>query len=892
MKQLNWHAETIDACLNELNVTEEGLSLNESEKRLMTFGHNTIRLSNETSILRKWANQFNNVLIYILIMTAILTGFFQQFVDSFVILIVVLINAFIGYIQESKAEKAIEALRKMLPLKANAIREGQRMKMDADLLVPGDIVCLQPGDKVPADLRLIRTNNLQIDESILTGESWPVDKNEHPDLATESLMKRKSIAYSGTLTTFGMGIGVVIATGSNTEIGRISAMLKGTSYYSTPLLRQLAKFGHTLAVIILFFSLLIIPFGIIIRHYPTQEMLLAAVAIAVSVIPEGLPAIITIALAIGVTRMSKRNAIIRRLSSVETLSSVTVICTDKTGTLTKNELTVQKIVLAKRHYNVTGSGYNDDGIIERDKSPIRMEDDSDLSLLIRTGLLCNEAELTCMDGKWILVGSPMDGALLALALKAKLNYQNAKDHYPRKDSIPFDSRHKFMASLHHDQQEQGYIFVKGAPEKLLSMCSFELQNGILNTLDKSFWHSQIDELAADGMRVLALAFRQLPSTPADFKMADMKKGLVLIGIVGIIDPPREEAKEAISACQQAGIRIKMVTGDHRLTAQAIAQQIGIPTTCIITGKDIDEMSDAELADAVEKIDIFARTIPEHKIRLIKALQTNNHVVAMTGDGVNDAPALKNADIGIAMGIKGTDVAKESSEIVLADDNFSSIKEAVEEGRNVYNNLKKALLFILPNDGSEGLVIFLAILFGYTLPITPVQILWVNLVTTVTLALALAFEKPDKNIMMQEPRNPDEPLLSFFLIWRICFVSLVYVCCMFGLFIYEINQGIHIEIARTLMVNVLVFLEVGYLINCRRIYDSVLSIEGLFGSKPALIAIGLVIVLQLAFTYLPIMQYLFKTQPLNMAQWGVSFVLVLVVFFIIELEKMMARNYLK
>lgn len=882
MEELIWHSESAETCLKKLNTNMHGLSSSAAKERLKSYGKNEIQVGKKKSIWQGWLNQFNNILIYILLIAALITALLQHWIDTSVIIGVVFLNALIGYIQEEKAERAIEALKKMLSLQASVIRNGKRINIAANELVPGDIVLLRSGDKVPADLRLLKTNNLQIDEAILTGESLPVDKNTKSVDQKTPLTERQSMAYSGTFITYGMGVGVVVATGKNTEVGRISTLLTGLPRLSTPLLRQITRFGHWLAIIILSFSALIFLFGFFIRQYPLEEIFIATVAIAVSVIPEGLPAIITIALAIGVTRMAKRNAIIRRLASVETLSSVTVICTDKTGTLTKNELTVQKIITADSQYDITGSGYNDEGKLIQNEHEADIEKDSELMMLIRSGILCNEAELNKEGEKWNLIGSPMDGSLLALGLKANMHYKQEINHYPKTDVIPFDSTNKFMASLHHNHQGNSYIFAKGAPEKILSMCS---------SVDKTYWLSQINQLAKNGMRVLALAYRKTHKEHVNLLFKDIEKDLIFIGIVGIIDPPREEVRDAVSHCQQAGMQVKMVTGDHQLTAKAISKQVGIQREQVLSGENIDVMNDDKLAEIVDDIDIYARTVPEHKLRLIKALRSRNHVVAMTGDGVNDAPALKNAEVGIAMGIKGTDVAKEAAEIVLADDNFASIKHAIEEGRNVYNNLKKAILFILPNGGGEGLSIFFAILFGYTLPITPVQILWVNLVTTVTLALALAFEPAEKNLMLQKPRDPKEPLLSKFLLWRIGFVSLLFLCSMFGLFIYETNQGADVALARTVVVNVLVLLEAVYLINCRHIYDSVLNKEGIFGSKPALIAIALVVALQLAFTYLPFMQFFFKTQALNLSQWITIIAISLLVFFILEFEKMIVRKFL-
>lgn len=887
-----WHAEPVNTCLDKQQTTVHGLSAPEVKSRQVQYGENAIPYAKKNNYLQKWLNQFNNVLIYILVAAAIITAQLHHWIDAGFIIGVVLLNAIIGYLQESKAEKAIDALRKMLSPKAHVMRDGKRIRVYTRELVPGDIVFLSAGDKVPADLRLIKTHSLQIDESILTGESLPVEKQTTANKKNASLSQRDSMAYSGTLVTYGMGIGLVVATGCNTEIGRISSTLRGPRPLTTPLLRQLTKFGHTVAIIILIFSSLTFLFGIFIREYPITEMFMSAVAIAVAIIPEGLPAIITIALAIGVTRMSRRHAIIRRLASVETLSSVTVICTDKTGTLTKNELTVQKIITHQNTYDVSGSGYNDNGEITLGSNTLKHDNHPDLDLLIRAGILCNAAELSKTDDGWHLSGNPMDGALLALAYKAGLNYKNIAKQYSRIDAIPFDSRHKFMASLNLNDEDNSCIFVKGAPEIIISMCSQQQEGKNYSSLDKAYWISQTNQLAEQGMRVLAIAIRKTAKAQSKLHLGDINNDYTMLGLIAMLDPPREEAKEAVASCQQAGIWVKMVTGDHELTAQTIAKQVGIFCDKIMTGATIDGMSDEELAIQVSQVDVFARTEPKHKIRLIKALRAGQHVVAMTGDGVNDAPALKSADIGIAMGIKGTDVAKEASEIVLADDNFASIKYATEEARNVYNNLKKAILFILPSSGGEGFSVFLAILMGYTLPITPLQILWVNMITTVTLALALAFETPEKELMLTRPRNPKEPLLSKFLLWRISFVTLLYLCCMFGLFLYLTQQGFNTDLARTCVVNVLVFLEVVYLFNCRRIYDSALSKKVILGSKSALVAIGTVCILQLGFTYLPFMHDLFNTKPMDFSQWSLIFPLIIFIFLLVELEKYFFRCSIK
>lgn len=884
----NWHNLSTESCLKALNSSLHGLSKEQANQRLTQYGENQLIAAIGTPIWRRWLNQFNNVLIYILLASGFITLLMQHWTDSAVIFGVVIINAVIGFIQEGKAEKAIAALKQMLSLKAEVIRDGVRQHIDSAKLVPGDIVLLDSGDKVPADLRILQENSLQIDESILTGESLPIDKHSAIVDAHLPLPQRSCMAYSGTYVTYGTAIAVVVATGSDTEVGKISKLLQYTSKFTTPLLQQITKFSTVIAIAIIAFATFTFLFGILYRHYAIDQMFLAAVAIAVAIIPEGLPAIMTIALAIGVMRMAKLNAIVRRLASVETLSSVTVICTDKTGTLTQNELTVQKIITSNAQFDITGTGYNDDGAFILNETKITPLAYPDLMTAIKVGVLANEASLTPVNSHWQLAGNPLDGALLAVGLKANMTYIDLISANPRNDIIPFNTTHKFMTSLHHDHLGNNHIYIKGAPEIILNRCQYQLQDGNSVAINQEYWLQQIHKLAENGMRVIALAYKPNKTHQTNLNFADVESGLILISIVGIIDPPRQDVKKAIQACHAAGIDVKLITGDHYLTAQCIAKQIGITNDEILLGEQLDNMDDEELIEIIENVNIFACTLPEHKQRIIKALQKKHHVVAMTGDGVNDAPALKNADIGIAMGIKGTDVAKESAEIVLADDNFTTIKAAIEQGRHVYQNLKKSILFILPSSAAEGVAIFAAVLFGLYLPITPLQILWVNMVTAVTLGLALVFEKSDTALMLEKPRKPDEPLLSIKLIWRIVFVASLFVAILLWLFEYNFNITDNIDYARTIVVNQLVMLEVIYLINCRKINKPTCNLNGIFGSSPVWIAIIIVIILQLIFTYVPFMQTLFSSKPLHVMQWIYITAIAISAYFIIEIEKWIMR----
>ena len=886
-----WHAETIDRVLAELAARPEGLTSEEARERLARYGPNRLRPPARRGALARFLAQFHNLLIYVLLGAAVMTALLGHGVDTAVILGVVVINALIGFIQEGKAESALEAIRDMLPLQATVLRDGDRLVLPAEAVVPGEIVFLQSGDKVPADLRLLAVKNLQIQEAALTGESLPVEKAAAPVPESAALGDRRSMAYSGTLVTYGQGTGVAVGTGDATEIGRISALLSRVETLTTPLLRQLAGFSRTLTAVILALAAATFAFGVLARDYAPSEMFLAAVGLAVAAIPEGLPAIMTITLAIGVQRMARRNAIIRRLPAVETLGSVTVICSDKTGTLTRNEMTVQTIATGSDLIEVAGAGYAPEGAFRRNGAELRPEALPVLRELARGALLCSDASVRPVDGTWVMDGDPTEGALVTLAMKAGLDPTVERRVRPRIDVVPFESEHRFMATLHHAHDGHPLILVKGAPERLLGMCTTQrCEAGGEAPLEPGYWHRRMDEIAARGQRLLALAVRPAAPGQRELRFADVEAGLTLLGLVGIADPPRPEAAEAVARCRAAGIRVKMITGDHAGTARAIAAALGLRNAdAVLTGQRLDAMDQEELRRAASTVDVFARTSPEHKLRLVEALQANGEVAAMTGDGVNDAPALKRADVGVAMGQKGTEAAKEAAEVVLADDNFASITAAVEEGRTVYDNLRKSILFILPTNGGEALTVMLAIAFGTLLPITPVQILWVNMVTTVTLALAFAFEPGEAGVMERPPRRPSEPLLSGFLAWRIVLVSVIMVAGTFGLFLQERAAGADLATARTVAVNTIVMFEIFYLWNSRHLLASVLSREGLFGSRPALIAIGLVLAFQLLFTYAPPLQFLFETQSLGAGTWLRIVLVASSVLFLVELEKWLLRR---
>lgn len=886
-----WHTQSVDAVLTSLQTTPDGLSFDEVAQRQAEYGPNRLPEGKSRSPLMRFLAQFHNLLIYVLLGAAGVTLALGHWVDTAVIIGVVFINSLIGFIQEGKAEDALRAIRQMLSPQAMVQRNNQRVMVPSEQLVPGDIVFLQSGDKVPADLRLLKTKTLQIQEAALTGESVAVEKNNEPVSADAALGDRSSIAYSSTLVTYGQGTGVVVGIGSDTEIGRISSMLAQVQTLTTPLLRQMDQFGRTLTIAIIGIATATFAFGVLARNYTASEMFLAAVGLAVAAIPEGLPAIMTITLAIGVQRMAKRNAIIRRLPAVETLGSVTVICSDKTGTLTRNEMTVQSVATASCQFEVTGVGYDPHGDFLLDGKEIDPDEFPILAELTRASLLCNDAVLQEQQGNWILQGDPTEGALMTLGIKAGLEAIFELKSRPRTDVIPFESEHRFMATLHHDHKGHGFAYIKGAPERILEMCHLQRTGTADNPIDIKYWQQQMDLMAHRGQRVLAIACKEIDGGQRELRFPDLDSGVTLLGIVGMIDPPREEAVRAVKQCQSAGISVKMITGDHAVTAAAIGSQMGIGDgNKFMIGNQIESMDETQLRAAVNDVDIFARSSPEHKLRLVSAMQANGDVVAMTGDGVNDAPALKRADVGTAMGQKGTEVAKEAAEMVLADDNFASIAHAVEEGRTVYDNLKKAILFILPTNGGEALIIVAAIALGLQLPITPVQILWVNMITAVTLALTLAFEPSEKNVMQRVPRKSREPLLSRMFIWRISFVSLILMTGTFSMFLLERSDGASIELARTVAVNTLVMFEIFYLFNSRYIYAPVFNREGFTGNKYVLIAIGLLLIFQLAFTYTSPMQTMFGTTGMDLLTWGRIVLVASSVLFLVELEKMIVRNY--
>ena len=888
--QNEWHSRTSDETFEAFGSSKAGLDRDEVQKRQEQYGPNRLTPSRKQNPLMRFLVQFNNILIYVLLVACVVTALLDHWIDAWVIFGVVLINALIGYIQEGKAEKAMDALKGLLSLRALVRRDGRTLDLDAQELVPGDIVLLQSGDKVPADMRLVSVKDLRVDESLLTGESVAVEKNTDVVDAGTPLGDRLNMVFSGSLVTYGKAEGIVTGTGDSTEIGRISSMLGKVETLQTPLLKRLEDFARSLTIAIVSLSAFLFVFGRYVRGYAPAEMFNAAVGLAVAAIPEGLPAIMTITLAIGVQAMARRRSIIRRLPAVETLGSVSVICSDKTGTLTRNEMTVRSVGFPEKRFRVTGSGYDPHGVFLLDDKEVELDEHPHLRDLGHIALLCNDASLEHEDDTWKLTGDPTDGALVSFGRKAGFDPQTEQQEWPRIDQIPFESEHRFMATLHHDHTGKGFIYLKGAPEVVFERCSKQRNGEKDEPLQREVWEKIVQETASCGERLLAIACKPVSGEVQTLRFKDVESGLIMIGVVGMIDPPRDEAIDAVKRCRDAGIRVKMITGDHVDTAKAIGRITGIGDgRKAMTGSEIELLDDEALKKRVEHVDIFARSSPEHKLRLVKALQSRGNVVAMTGDGVNDAPALKRADVGIAMGQKGTDVSREAAEMVLTDDNFATIANAVEEGRTVYDNLKKSILFVLPTNGGEALSILLAVALGYTLPITAVQILWVNMVTAVTLALTLAFEKAENNVMARKPREPDEPLLSRFIAWRIVYVSLILLSGTFGMFLWYEQTGHSHNEARTLAVNTLVFFEIFYLFSSRYFLRSVFSREGLLGNPYVLYASGMLILLQLLFTYAPFMQTLFATEPIEPGEWVVILLVSSSVLFLVELEKLILRK---
>jgi Ca2+-transporting ATPase len=889
----HWHSlktEDVERLLE--SDLEKGLDRFEVGRRQDHFGANAITARKKKSPLLIFFLQFHQALVYILIAAGLVTLALQEWIEALFIFGVVLINALIGYLQESKAVAAIEALAQSMETETTVRRSDREERISAAALVPGDVVVLQTGEKVPADLRLVEVHTLRVDESALTGESVPVDKNTDTLATKLPLADRTNMAYASTLVTYGRAAGIVVAIGDKTEVGRISHLISTATELQTPLTRKIAQFSRYLLAAILLLAVLTLAVGLL-RGEPLFDMFLAAVALAVGAIPEGMPAAITIMLAIGVSRMAARQAIIRKLPAVETLGSTTVICSDKTGTLTKNEMTVQEIFTADGRFLVSGSGYNPEGTIRPAEEVGPSIASIALEHCLACGVLCNDSRLHQNQGRWEISGDPTEGALLTAALKGGYDPVRMREAAPRETELPFDSERQYMATLNATSDGgERWIFLKGAVEALLERCTQALDaEGHLIALDPAQVQEAAAAMAAKGLRVLAFAKSRPLQAHQGLESIDGPQGAIFLGLQAMMDPPRERSLQAVKTCRRAGIAVKMITGDHALTAEAVARKIHVidsDRAPVLTGPAIAELNDEALIAAAENTAVFARVTPEQKLRLVEALQDRSHVVAMTGDGVNDAPALRKADIGVAMGFNGTEVAKEASDMVLVDDNFATIVSAVEEGRGVFDNLIKFIVWTLPTNLGEGLVILAAIFAGVTLPILPIQILWINMSTAVLLGLMLAFEPREKDIMERPPRDPRMPLLTREMIFRIFFVGFLMLVGGFGLFEVAEWRGLEVERARTIAVNTFIFIEIVYLFNSRSLHHSAIRI-GFFSNPWVFAGTVVMIVLQLMYTYLPIANYIFQSAPITWGDWLQILIYAMVVYGLVELQKKWQRK---
>ena len=899
LSKTSWHSLPAEQVAEMLQTDpKQGLGLSEANNRLQKFGENTMSVKKEKSLVISFLLQFKQPLVLILIIAGSITSMLQQWIDTGVIFGVVIANAVIGFIQERKADKAIQALARIVKSENIVIRNGEKTRLLSSEIVPGDMVQLRSGDKIPADMRLYHTKDLKIDESILTGESISVKKRTEVFTSNTILAERKNMAYGGTLVTNGYGVGIVVLTGDDTETGKISQTMIKAEKLETPLTRRISYFSKKLLFVILGLSILTFIFGILFTQRTTTELFMEVVALSVAAIPEGLPAAMTITLAIGVGHMAKRNAIIRKLPAVETLGSTTIICSDKTGTITENQMTVSEIYAGGKLFGVSGTGFQPTGEIKHNHVNIDLKEHETLKECLITGLLCNDSDLIQKENHWEAKGDPTEVALITAAHKANLKQTLAESFY-RIDMIPFESHLQFMATL-HDNAGDKIVYVKGSVEKILAMSSYQSNDhtGLedLTEINISKLHEIADDMASKGLRVLAFAKKKIVNGNNKVEISDVDNGLIFLGFQAMLDPPRPEVIEAIRECQNAGIRVKMITGDSLKTAISIGKQIGLHQPSqqnqldlmTITGKELQECSEGSLVEIVDKTDVFARILPEQKFLIVKALQSKGNIVAMTGDGVNDAPALKQADVGIAMGITGTEVAKEASDVILTDDNFASIKAAVEEGRRILDTLIKFITWTLPTSFGEGLVVLVAIFTGILIPILPVQILWINMATVLTLGTMLIFEPKESDVMKRPPRRPNSPIITKDLIIQIVIVSLCVLISAYGLFEWSMRDGSTVEEARTIAVNTIVMIEIFYLFNCRSLTKSILKI-GFFSNKFIFLGVGIMILLQIGFTYIPVMNEIFQSKPIGIESWlkiiGVS----VTTFLIIEITKFVSNR---
>ena len=892
ISQAAWHAMDVGGVLQKLQTSPVGLSHEEAKRRLMEFGPNELVEKKKISPLEIFASQFKNFLILILLAAVAVSALIGEFVDAIVIFAIVIACAILGFVQEYRAERTMEALKRMAAARARVIRGGEEMEIPAKELVPGDIIVLRSGDRVPADSRLIEAINLKADEASLTGESVPVEKQTESIQGEVAVADRNNMVFMGTNTTYGRGRAVVADTGMRTEFGKIAEMVQAAEEPPTPLETRLEKIGKWLGVICIAVCAIVALVGVA-RGRPPLEMLIFGVALAVAAVPEALPAVVTVALAIGMQRMARRNAIVRKLPAVETLGCTTVICSDKTGTLTRNEMTVRKLFVNDKTIAVTGEGYEPKGEFRVEKSTEKVvldpQKDGHISSLLRIATLCNDARLKSTDGVWTIEGDPTEGALVVTAAKAGMLQEKLGEQYLRIGEVPFTSERKRMSTIHTTPEGEKVAYVKGAPEIILERCAFIFKDGEVKRLSGGEKEAILEinrKMASEALRILGMAYKKMPKTVQSFNPEDVEGNLIFVGLMGMIDAPREEAIEAVRKCERSGIKVVMVTGDHKDTAIAVGRELGLKSGRVLTGAELDAMSDEDLEKIVEETMIYARVSPEHKTRIVKALRKRGHIVAMTGDGVNDAPALKNSDIGVAMGITGTDVAKEASDIVLTDDNFATIVAAVEEGRGIYDNIKKYLAYLLSCNIGEILIMFTAVgLLALPLPLVAVQLLWVNLVTDGLPALALGVDPADPDIMERPPRDPKESVFTRPIKILIIGVAAIILIGVLPLFYWTWKGGTLVK-AQTMAFTTLVMFEMFNVFNCRSEKHSIFKV-GPFSNRFLVVAVTTSILMLLMVVYIPFFDVLFDTVPLGLFDWVLVLAISSTVFFAVEIGKKLA-----
>ena len=899
----NWHALTVEEVMARLRTGPDGLSQAEAARRLEQYGPNELKEEEKRSMLLLFLRQFKSFLVLILLIAVALSlamgwlrtggnllAAHEELVDAVTIVAIIFACAILGFVEEYRSEKALELLREMAAPTARVIREGEERVIPARELVPGDVVVLRMGDKVPADLRLMEAVNLRVDEAVLTGESVPVDKNTHPLPADTPVPDRINMAFSGTTVVYGRGRGVVVATGMNTEFGRIAAMVQVVKQEATPLEKRMAEVGRWLGALCLAVCFVVAGLGVL-RGHELMEMILWGISLAVAAVPEALPAVVTGALAVGVWEMAKRNALVRRLPAVETLGCTSIICSDKTGTMTKGEMTVRRIYYAGKFIEVTGVGYEPKGAFLSPGSKEKIDPlaDEGLSLLLRAAALCNDASLAMAEGRYVIRGDTTEGALVVLAAKAGLDVEEERKRMPRIGEVPFTSERKRMTTIHETPEGAVHAYMKGAPEIVLEKCDYIWDAGgprPITEEDRERIMAANEEMARQALRNLAIAYKPIEEKTSEYDESVEMGDFIFLGIVGMIDPPREEVREAIGLCKKDGIKVSMVTGDHLLTAIAVAKELDMDIGRALTGAELDKMSDEEFERVVEEVGVYARVSPEHKVRIVDALKEKGHVVAMTGDGVNDAPALKRADIGVAMGIMGTDVTKEASDMVLADDNFATIVAAVEEGRRIYDNIKKYLAYLMRCNIAEVLVMVVAFILGFPLPLTAAQILWVNLTTDGLPALALGIDPAEPDVMGRPPRDPRESIFTRDVKLYLTLIPIAMTGALMCTLVFFMDQGE--LVARSVFFLSMILMELAFAVNSRSLKKPIWRV-GALKNRFLLASVVISALMTIPLFYTPILNEAFKVVPIGLDGWLWALGLSIALFVSVEIAKLVAEK---